>query len=115
MLTLPTVFDQIDALSKVQKPRRSKSLSRSGSLMSEAGTLPSSSTMPRPASRMRTSSESFASAVYVGLAGSTRSSLSEKSRKKLFGRSSIDQDRSSDVAEGLEDDSKNSNSFEMMV
>ena len=90
-------------------------MSRAGS--PEAVPLPSTSTSPLGA-RMRASSESgssFASAVYVGLAGSTRSSISEKSRKKLFGRSSIDQDRSSDVAEGLDEGSKKSNSFELMV
>jgi hypothetical protein len=117
-LTQLAVFDQIDTLSKAQKSRRSKSLSRSESLISRAG---SPETVVRPSSsaaRVRVSSESggsFASAVYVGLTGSTRSSTSEKSRKKLFGRSSIDQDRSSEFAEGLENDTKRSGSFEMMV
>ncbi|GJE87477.1 hypothetical protein PsYK624_035600 [Phanerochaete sordida] len=115
------VYGQIDALSTAQKPRRSKSLSKSGSLSRAASPLQNESSSAPPTMRLlghrvRSSSESagsFASAVLAaGGGGSSRSS--KDSRKKMFGRSSIDQDGSSEVAEGLDDDSKRSNSFEMM-
>lgn len=121
------VYGQIDALSQVQKPRRSKSLSKSidrGSLPSRAASPQQNESASAPSTmrivghRVRASSESagsFASALHVG-GGSSRSSkeLHEKARKKLFGRSSIDQDGSPEVAEGLDEESERSNSFEMM-
>ncbi|EKM59939.1 uncharacterized protein PHACADRAFT_181874 [Phanerochaete carnosa HHB-10118-sp] len=120
------VYDQIDALSKVQKPRRSKSLTKSmdrGSLSSRAASPQNESSSP-PSSmrilghRIRASSESagsLAPAAYVGV-GSSRSSKDSpgKARKKLFGRSSLDQDGPPEGAESLDDDSKRSNSIEMM-
>ncbi|KIP10405.1 hypothetical protein PHLGIDRAFT_115528 [Phlebiopsis gigantea 11061_1 CR5-6] len=121
------VYDQIDALSKVQKPRRSKSTSKSvdsGSFSASRATSPPPE-MPSPAvrsnaspppRRMRASSDSAGSFASTVLAAASTRSSGEKSRRKLFSRdrSSFDQDRSSDITESVEDDTRTGNSFEMM-
>ncbi len=117
------VYEQIDSLSKMQHPRRSKSMSKSSSGRASPASRTASphgdgrisresSSTP---SRLRVSSESASPSVTTLLAQPANGRVSyEKSRAKLFGRSSIDQESPEDIRQHG-DDAKSSNSFDLMV
>lgn len=96
------VYEQIDALSQAQKPRRSKSISKSVDRTPSRGASPPSESVP---SRLRVSSESAGSLGGAALAHSRRSSSDSKSRKKFF--ASHERTESADHDDG--------NSFELMM
>lgn len=120
------VYEQIDSLSTMQHPRRSKSLSKSSmngraspALRTASPHADSRESSVTPLSRLGVSSESPQPSVATSLPQQPVSNgrgSNEKSRVKLFGRSSSDHERSEipDLRQ-QSDDAKNSNSFELMV
>ncbi|KAJ3520688.1 hypothetical protein NM688_g9126 [Phlebia brevispora] len=111
------VYDQIESLTKMQHPRRSKSLSK-GSVNGRASPASRAASPIRDMStgRLRVSSESARPNIASALGQQPASGSNEKSRVRLFGRSSSDHERSELPDPRLPaDDAQYGNTSEVMV
>ncbi|KAF7789453.1 hypothetical protein EIP86_000398 [Pleurotus ostreatoroseus] len=108
------VYTQIESLAKMQHPRRSKSLSKSSANgRSSPGSRAASPIRDLSSSRLRVSSESSRP---ILLSQQPASGSNEKSRVRLFGRSSSDHERTELPDPRLAiDDAQNGNFSEVMV